>query len=154
MHVACARRYGLQHLCDQLLDDLCASLCHHAAAGVLPARWFACLLALAAAVKPKKQQRLLETWQPLPTAFGHHAGQAAAGSNSGHNSGSSSMATTLQPAEALTLLGSPAAADFFVFVACQLAYPNSVVALFPEAQEAVPAIRSSLVMEALKAAFR
>jgi hypothetical protein len=52
------------------------------------------------------------------------------------------------------LLGSAAAADFWVFCACQLAYPNSVVALFPEAQKALPLVRSNLVMESIKAAFR
>jgi hypothetical protein len=60
----------------------------------------------------------------------------------------------LSPAEAEVLLGSAAAADFWVFSACQLAYPNSVVALFPEAQEALPLVRSNLVMESIKAAFR
>jgi len=56
--------------------------------------------------------------------------------------------------EAEVLLGSPAAVDFWVFCACQLAYPNSVVALFPEAREALPLVRSNLVMESIKAAFR
>jgi hypothetical protein len=56
--------------------------------------------------------------------------------------------------EAEVLLGSSQAADFWIFCACQLAYPNSVVALFPEAQEALPLVRSNLTMESLKAAFR
>jgi hypothetical protein len=44
--------------------------------------------------------------------------------------------------------------DFYLFCCCQLAYPNSVVALFPEAEDAQPLVRSSLVMESLKAVFR
>jgi hypothetical protein len=52
------------------------------------------------------------------------------------------------------LLGSPAALDFYLFCCCQLAYPNSIVALFPDGEEALPLVRSSLVMESLKAVFR
>jgi hypothetical protein len=52
------------------------------------------------------------------------------------------------------LLSSPAALDFYLFCCCQLAHPNSVLALFPEGEDAQPLVRSSLVMESLKAVFR
>lgn len=144
-HAGCVpvRRYGLQHLSDQVLGDMCASTCHHAAAGLLPARWYACFCALGPAVKPTKQQRLLGPWQ-LPACMDTVTASSAAAA------GHAGMSAT----DAEALLGSAAAADFWVFCACQLAYPNSVVALFPEAQEALPLVRSALVMESLKAAFR
>lgn len=156
---AACSRYGLQHLSDQVLGDLCASICHHAAAGLLPARWFACFCGLGPALKPKKKQRLLGPWQ-LPGRG--YTGSAAAEQGAGGGSGRASPAAGgshshkalrgLSGADAEVLLGSAAAADFWVFCACQLAYPNSVVALFPEAQEAL--IRSNLAMESIKAAFR
>jgi len=52
------------------------------------------------------------------------------------------------------LLSSSAAFDFYLFCCCQLAYPNSVLALFPEAEECLPLVKSPLVMESLKAVFR
>eukprot|EP00775_Hariotina_reticulata_P007415 gene7415-7624_t len=52
------------------------------------------------------------------------------------------------------LLSSSAGLDFYLFCCCQLAYPNSVLALFPEAEESLPLVRSPLVMESLKAIFR
>lgn len=150
-------RYGLQDLSDQVLGDLCASICHHAEAGLLPARWFACFCGLSPAVKPKKKQRLLGPWQLPGCGYSCSAAEQGAG-GSGRASPAGGHSHTalrgLSGADAEVLLGSAAAADFWVFCACQLAYPNSVVALFPEAQEALPLIRSNLAMESIKAAFR
>lgn len=152
-------RYGLQHLSDQVLGDLCASICHHAAAGLLPARWFACFCGLGPAVKPKKTQRLMGPWQLPGRGYSTSAAEQGTAGSSGRASPAGSPHTRkalrgLLAADAEVLLGSAAAADFFVFCACQLAYPNSVVALFPEAQDALPLIRSNLAMESIKAAFR
>jgi hypothetical protein len=158
LFAACCR-YGLQHLSDQVLGDLCASICQHAAAGLLPARWFACFCGLGPAVKPKKKQRLLGPWQLPGRGYSTSAAEQGAAGSSGRASPAGGPHTHkalrgLSAADAEVLLGSAAAADFFVFCACQLAYPNSVVALFPEAQEALPLIRSNLAMESIKAAFR
>ena len=155
---ACFCRYGLQHLSDQVLGDLCASICSHAAAGVLPARWIACFCSLGPAVKPHKKQQQLWPWQ-LP---GQAAAAAAAAADAQIAFGRRGTPTVdgngssrgIGAREAEVLLGSSQAADFWIFCACQLAYPNSVVALLPEAQEALPLVRSNLTMESLKAAFR
>lgn len=137
---------------------MCASICSHAAAGVLPARWFACFCSLGPAVKPNKKQQQLWPWQ-LPGQAVAAAATASSGdpqTSSGRKTPTAGSSSSSLPSakEAEVLLGSPAAADFFIFCACQLAYPNSVVALFPEAQEALPLVRSNLTMESLKAAFR
>lgn len=141
-------RYGLQHLSEQVLCDLCANICSYAAAGALPARWFACFCGLGQRVAPKKKkQQQRRPWQ-LPGQSSLAATAAAeADTQAANYSGLGSK-------EAEALLGSPAAADFWIFCACQLAYPNSVLALFPEAQEALPLVKSNLVMESIKAAFR
>lgn len=139
-------RYGLQHLSDQVLCDLCANICSYAAAGLLPARWFACFCGLGRQVAPNKKQQQRRPWQ-LPGQASLAAAIAEADNQAANHS-------SLGAKEAEALLGSPAAADFWIFCACQLAYPNSVLALFPEAQEALPLVKSNLVMESVKAAFR
>lgn len=168
-----AARYGLKHLSNEALSDLLASACHYAAEGSRPAYWFAHLCGIAAAIpKPHGQQ----TWDredvnataavTATPAVAEECQQASAivaaaeadvlDQPSPQQLPESPTSSTAAAAklDLELLLATPAAKDFYLFCCCQLAYPNSVLALFPEGEDALPLVRSSLVMETLKAVFR
>lgn len=79
---------------------------------------------------------------------------SATGSGAEPAAVAAAVATAVADMDVELLLSSSAALDFYIFCCCQLAYPNSIVALFPEGENAQPLVRSSLVMESLKAVFR
>jgi hypothetical protein len=169
-----ACRYGLKHLAVEALRDLLASACHHAHS-CQPALWFARFCGLAAAIKHPKGSNVAQVHRSSSSSSSQgskaaHAEDAAAGaaaeleatSTSQELEGGTAGVAPAAAGEAAgpasidveLLLSSPAALDFYLFCCCQLAYPNSVVALFPEGEDAQPLVRSSLVMESLKAVFR
>ena len=47
-----------------------------------------------------------------------------------------------------------AAVRFYLFCCCQLAYPSTITALFPEADDAAPLVKGHLLLDSLKAIAR
>ncbi|WIA21417.1 hypothetical protein OEZ85_000631 [Tetradesmus obliquus] len=148
-------RYGLKHLAVEALSDLLASACHHAHS-CQPALWFARFCSLAKAIKQPAGSRAEQPRRSSSSSSGNEnsPSQDEGAAADAADSTSAPSAAAAADVDVELLLSSPAALDFYLFCCCQLAYPNSVLALFPEGEDAQPLVRSSLVMEGLKAVFR
>jgi hypothetical protein len=156
----------LKHLAVEALSDLLASACHHAHS-CQPALLFARFCGLAKAIKQPAGSSSRQQFHRKSSSSSSsdslseqaqeaddEAAAAAAGVEDNQEDESVPSAAAAADVDVELLLSSPAALDFYLFCCCQLAYPNSVVALFSEGEEAQPLVRSSLVMESLKAVFR
>ncbi|KAI8465756.1 MAG: hypothetical protein J3K34DRAFT_525073 [Monoraphidium minutum] len=147
-------KYGLRELADDSAVELLAAARHHAAAGCGPAYWLCAFTGM------------LARFGRRGASSGRGGGGASSGSEDANGEGAAEPGAAAPPAAAegaaalppaaappadAALLASGEALGFYLFCCCQVAYPSGPAALFPEADDAAPAVRAAAALDAARA---